>query len=146
MPFPGLCVNILQNSDSQNTILVNISVARQKVDLRRIFHFEARPDAQTYYEFINRILNLRTLMPSAFRYDQKTAFHNFHFNHTVPKRTGEHAQIEKRLINPGVLAYQNEKSVASQLFGVTNQHSRNFEIKNVFDTFRYGTLQVENWL
>ena len=44
MPFPGLCVNILQNSDSQNTILVNISVARQKVDLRRIFHFEARTD------------------------------------------------------------------------------------------------------
>ena len=42
-------------------------------------------------------------MPSAFRYDRKTAFkpvfHNFHFNHTVPKRTGEHAQYEKRLIH-----------------------------------------------
>ena len=24
----------------------------------------------------------------------------FHFARTVPKRTGEHAQIEKRLINP----------------------------------------------
>jgi hypothetical protein len=53
MPFPGLCVNILQNSDGQKTILVNTSVTRQKVDLRRIFHFEARPDAQMYCEFIN---------------------------------------------------------------------------------------------
>ena len=45
----------------------------------------------------------------------------FHFARIVPKRTGEHAQIEKRFINhvlPGVFAYQNEKFAASQLFGV----------------------------
>jgi hypothetical protein len=37
----------------------------------------------------------------------------FHFARIVPKRAGEHAQIEKRFINPlpGVFAYQNEKFV-----------------------------------
>ena len=29
---------------------------------------------------------------------------------------------------------------------LTNQRSLNFEIKNVFDTLRYGTLEMENWL
>jgi hypothetical protein len=56
----------------------------------------------------------------------------FHFNRTVPKRTenvpkrtGEHAQIEKRFINhvlPGVFSYQNEKFVTSQLFGVLRKY------------------------
>jgi hypothetical protein len=51
----------------------------------------------------------------------------FHFARIVPKRTGEHAQIEKRFINPrtvlpGVFAYQNKKFVASQLFGVLRKY------------------------
>ena len=49
----------------------------------------------------------------------------FHFARIVPKRTGEHAQIEKRFINhvlPGVFAYQNKKIVASQLFGVLRKY------------------------
>jgi hypothetical protein len=49
----------------------------------------------------------------------------FHFARIVPKRTGEHAQIEKRFIKhvlPGVFAYQNKKFVASQLFGVLRKY------------------------
>ena len=50
----------------------------------------------------------------------------FHFARIVAKRTGEHAQIEKRFINPrtspGVFAYQNKKFVASQLFGVLRKY------------------------
>ena len=90
MPFPGLCVNILQNSDGQKTILVNTSVARQKVDLRRIFHFEARTDTQTYREFINLFSIYARSCPVRFkfRYDRKTAFKAslFHFNRIVTYR------------------------------------------------------------
>jgi hypothetical protein len=49
----------------------------------------------------------------------------FHFARIVAKRTGEHAQIDKRFINhvlPGVFAYQNKKFVASQLFGVVRKY------------------------
>ena len=48
-----------------------------------------------------------------------------HYNRTVPKCTGEHAKIEKRLtihILPGVFAYYNEKFVSSQLFGVLRKY------------------------
>ena len=53
----------------------------------------------------------------------------FHFARTVSKRTGEHAKIEKRFINPRtsgcirrLFAYENEKFVASQLFGVLRKY------------------------
>ena len=74
----------------------------------------------------------------------------FHFARIVAKRTGEHAQIEKRFINPRtsgcIRVSENKRFVACQLFGVLRKYypiniHEILKFKNVFDTFRYGTLQ-----
>ena len=60
----------------------------------------------------------------------------FHFNRTVPKRTGEHAQIEKGFINPrtsGYIRVSKRKVRRKSTFWrttevLTNQNSLNFEI------------------
>jgi hypothetical protein len=61
----------------------------------------------------------------------------FHFARIVPKRTGEHAQIEKMFINPRTSGcFRRIKIKSSSLVNffayyevlTPDQHSRNFEI------------------
>jgi hypothetical protein len=76
----------------------------------------------------------------------------FHFARIVPKRTGEHAQIEKRFINKKYIKIKSSSQVNFlAYYGSTNQSTftkfwnlKTFSLR--YGTVRYGTGEVENRL
>jgi hypothetical protein len=64
--------------------------------------------------------SLAGVEPAALRFRCSALKPVFHFARIVPKRTGEHAQIEKRFINP-------RTSGCIQHRGKTSAHAPNYE-------------------